>query len=86
MANLVLVGLIGMLVSGNPLQMLFDFSPQVRALYAITALVLRAFALGKAALAVQQWSRRAGKRFDRSMLTAMVVVTLLCAFSLGMLG
>jgi hypothetical protein len=39
-----------------------------------------------AALAVQLWRRRAGKRFDRSMLAGIVVVTLFYAISLGMLA
>jgi len=44
------------------------------------------FALVLATPAAQTWRRGEGRRFDRSLLTAVVVVILVYAISMGALG
>ncbi len=85
-ANLIMTGLIGAAFGGNVFQTLFDFSPQVRKLFAATAYLMGAFTLAMAALAVQQWRRGEGKPLDRGIFTAITVVTLVYAISIGVLG
>lgn len=86
LANLAMMVLVGVAVSNNPLQMGFGFSPRVRTLFTLTALLLGGCALGMAALAVRQCQCGAGKRFERGVLGAVAAVTLVYAIAIGMLG
>jgi uncharacterized membrane protein YozB (DUF420 family) len=58
-------------------------SPQVRSLFGFAAIVVGAFALVLAALAVQLWRRGEGRTFDRAMLTATVAVASIYVVSLA---
>jgi hypothetical protein len=86
LTNLLMMGLIGMTVSGNPFQMSFGFSPQVRMLFTITGLLMGGFSIVMLTLAAQLWQRREGRLFDRNMLTTIIVVTLTYAISMSVLG
>jgi CubicO group peptidase (beta-lactamase class C family) len=86
LVNLVMFVLIGVTFGDNMFQMLFGFSSQIRSLLVITALLMGAFALVMAGLAVQLFRRGEGRRFDRWMLTTMAVAILVYAGSMGSLG
>lgn len=86
LATLALLALIANTFSENIFQMLFGFSPQVRNLFTIAALVSGAFTLAITVVAARLWRRSEGPIFDRSLLTALAILTLLYAFSLAALS
>ncbi len=83
LANIGLFVLIGMAIGPNPFQMLFGFSPQVRLLFALTALLMVIFALLMSLLALRLHRRQEGTPFDRSALVALAAVTLVYALGMG---
>ncbi len=86
LANLMLFVLVGMTIGGNPFEMLFGFSPHIRLIFALSALLIGLLALLLLLLVVRLIRRGAISRFDRSFALAISAVMLLSAFSTAMLA
>jgi nitrate reductase gamma subunit len=77
---------IGFAFSANIFQMLFGFSPQVRGIFAVTAILMGGFALILLAVTVQLWRRGESELRERSFFTAIVILALAYAVTIGVVG
>lgn len=77
---------IGFAFSANIFQMLFGFSPQVRGIFAVTAILMGGFALILLAVTVQLWRRDESELRERSLFTAIAILTLVYAVATSAVG
>ena len=83
--NLVLMVLTGVTFGGNFFQTLFGFSPAVRSLFVVTAVLMGGMAVAMTSFAIRLWRRREGRPADRWLLSVIATLTLAYALAMGAL-
>ncbi len=86
LSNLVLLILVGMTFGGNLFQMLFGFTPQVRAWLLVVSGVMGLFIVLMLINGIRIWRHISGTRLDRALLTAILLASLIYALSVFALG